>query len=306
MTAQGSGSVARILYSAYGSRDFEEVAEWIAPDAELTSVATGDRFVGRDGFLQHARGWAAAFPDLRVEIQRVSAGDDSAVIEYTFRGTHTGAMVSAGGFIPPTGCLVELQLCDALEMRDGKVVRIASYFDSATMLRQMGLLPNSPLHATERRASLGLFATEVDSSAEQRNKAIVQRFIEEVINQQNPGAAVATCAADLTWHGGSVGETQDLPAFQSALAAVFASFPDLHLEVHELIAEEDRVVVRFTMHGTQLGEFRGVAPTGKRITSSGITSYRIADSQIAEEWWQHDTLGLMEQLEGVPAVANGG
>jgi predicted ester cyclase len=262
--------------------------------------------VGRDGFLQYARGWAAAFPDLRVEILRVSAGEDAAVIEYTFRGTHTGPLVSPGGFVPPTWSQVELQLCDVVEMREGKVVRIASYFDTGTMLRQMGLLPNSPLHAAERRASLGLFATEVDSSSQQRNKAIVQRFLEEVINQQNPGAAVATCAAELTWHGGSIGEARDLPAFQSALASVFASFPDLHLEIHDLIAEEDRVAVRVTMHGTQLGEFRGIAPTGRRITSTGINSYRISNSRIVEEWWQHDTLGLMEQLDGVPAVANGG
>ena len=306
MTVQSPEAVARFIYQAYETREFEQVSDWIADDAEIVNVATGDRFVGKHGFLQHARAWAAALPDLRLDLGQVSAAGDTAVVEYSLKGTHTGAMVSPGGFVPPTWSQVEIRLCDSLTFRDGKVVRIASYFDSGTMLRQMGLLPNSPLHAQERRAALGLFATEVDSSAQQRNKAIVQRFLEEVINQQNPAAAGATCTGDLRWHGGSIGEAEDLPAFQSALASVFASFPDLHVEVHDLIAEEDRVAVRVTMHGTQLGDFRSIAPTGKRISSSAINSYRIVNSRIAEAWWQHDVLGLIEQLEGVPAVAKGG
>ena len=306
MTGQTPEAVARTIYEAYETREFEKVAELVADEAEIVNVATGDRFLGKHGFLQHARGWAAAFPDLRIEIDQVAAAGDTAVVEYALKGTHTGAMVSPGGFVPPTWSQVEIHLCDAVTLRDGKVVRIASYFDSGTMLRQMGLLPNSPLHAQERRAALGLFATEVDSSAQQRNKAIVQRFLEEVINQQNPGAAGATCVTDLRWHGGSLGQAENLAAFQSALASVFASFPDLHVEIHDVIAEEDRVAVRATMHGTQLGEFRGIPPTGKRISSSAINSYRIVNSRIAEEWWQHDVLGLMEQLDGVPAIAKGG
>ena len=73
-----------------------------------------------------------------------------------------------------------------------------------------------------------------------------------------------------------------------------------------LIAVEDRVAVRVTMRGTQLGEFRGIAPTGKRISSPAINSYRIVNGRIVEEWWQHDVLGLIEQLDGVPARAKGG
>ena len=153
MTGQSPEAVARIVYEAYETREFEKVAEWIADEAEITNVATGDRFVGKHGFLQHARGWAAALPDLRIEIGRVAAAGDTAVVEYSLKGTHTGAMVSPGGFVPPTWSQVEIRLCDAVTLRDGKVVRIASYFDSGTMLRQMGLLPNSPLHAQERRAA---------------------------------------------------------------------------------------------------------------------------------------------------------
>jgi steroid delta-isomerase-like uncharacterized protein len=303
MAGQSPGRVARIVYDAYVTRQFEAAAQCFAPGAELLNVATRDSFRGPDGYLEFARGWAGALPDLQITVEDLAAGDLTAVVQYTLRGTHTGPLVSPSGFVPPTWSHIELQFCDVLEVREGMVQRLTSYFDAATMLRQMGLLPHSPLHAIDRRAALGLFATEMDSSVQQRNKAIVQRFLEEVVNQKNPGAAVATCAPDLTWHGGSIGQTADLASFQSALASMFASFPDLHLELHDSIAENDRVAVRVTLRGTHLGEFQGVPATGNRVTSCGMNTYRLADNRIVEEWWQHDLLGVLRQLDAAPVIS---
>ncbi|HET7321546.1 MAG TPA: ester cyclase family protein [Longimicrobiaceae bacterium] len=295
--------VIRAVYEAYETREFEAAAQHFAEDAEVVNVPTGDRYQGPDGYLQFARGWVSAFPDLSVDVTRVGGGENVAVAEYLFRGTHTGAVIANGGFIPPTWSHVDFPLCDAIELEGGQIRRLTCYFDAATMLRQMGLFPNNPLHASERRASLDLYATEVDASAQQRNKAIVHRFLEEVVNQKNPAAAAAVCAGSVQWHGGAMGETTDLPAFQSQLASIFTSFPDLTVEVHDLIAEQDRVAVRLTMRGTQLGEFQGVPPTGKKISSPGLNTYRIAENQIVEEWWQNDLLGVMRQIDALPATA---
>lgn len=291
----------RSIYEAYQARSFERAALKFAEDAEITNVATGDAFRGREGYLQFARGWAAAFPDLRVEVLRYQESADWAVVEYAFRGTHTGAMISNGGFIPPTWSQVDLRLCDSVQMRDGRIVRLQTFFDTATMLRQMGLFPNSPLHTADRRAPLELYATEVDVASQQRNKAIVHRFLEEVLNQHNAGAAASVCSGDLCWHGGPMGEANDLPAFQNKLRSIFRSFPDLTVEVHDVIAEHDQVAVRLTMRGTQLGDFQGIPPTGRKITSSAMNTYRISDNRIVEEWWQHDLLGLMKQLDAPAA-----
>jgi steroid delta-isomerase-like uncharacterized protein len=301
MPAENLEVMVKEIYDAYESRSFERAAGAFAEDAELHNVPTGDRYRGREGYLQFARGWAAAFPDLRVDLQRLDAGGSACVVEYTLRGTHTGALITSGGFIPPTWASVEIRICDVLRMDGGLVERLDSYFDSATMLRQMGLFANSPLHSTDRRAALDLYATEVDASAEQRNKAIVHRFLEEVLNQKNPTAAVVVCAPDMTWHGGAMGEARDLPSFQSRLASIFTSFPDLHVEIHDVIAEEDRVAVRLTLHGTHLGEFQGVPPTGKTISSAGLNTYRIGSNGIVEEWWQNDILGVLRQLNAMPA-----
>src|SRR5690606_551462 len=104
--------------------------------------------------------WSAAFPDLKVEVLRFELADEWGIAEYTYRGTHTGALISGGGFVPPTWAQIELRLCDTLQLQDGRVARLNSYFDTATMLRQMGLFPNSPLHSADRRAPLELYATE--------------------------------------------------------------------------------------------------------------------------------------------------
>jgi steroid delta-isomerase-like uncharacterized protein len=177
-----------------------------------------------------------------------------------------------------------------------------SFFDSATLLRQMGLLPNSPLHSTERRAALELYATTVDAGAEQRSKAIVQRFLEEVVNQRNPAAAAAVCAPDVAWHAGGLGEARDLGGLQSLLAALLAAFPDLEVEVHDVIAEQNRVATRMTLRGTHLGDFQGVEATGRPIVTPVLGSFRIADGHLAEQWWQSGLLDVLRRLDAIPAA----
>jgi predicted ester cyclase len=67
------------------------------------------------------------------------------------------------------------------------------------------------------------------------------------------------------------------------------------------LAEGDKVVVRYTVEGTQQGELLGVLPTGKHFRISGICIYRLAEGKIAEQWEQMDMLGLMQQLGVIPA-----
>jgi predicted ester cyclase len=75
------------------------------------------------------------------------------------------------------------------------------------------------------------------------------------------------------------------------------AFPDLQLTLDELIGEGEKVVVRWTMRGTHLGEMRGgIPPTGKPFTVTGTTTNRVASGQIAEAWGNIDLLGLMLQL----------
>jgi steroid delta-isomerase-like uncharacterized protein len=87
-------------------------------------------------------------------------------------------------------------------------------------------------------------------------------------------------------------------AFKAMLAATIAYFPDMRIAVEELLADGDRVMVRWRYTGThQSGELFGQPPTGKQVHVSGVTIYRIANGKVLEERGLVDNFGLMAQLQ---------
>ncbi len=134
------------------------------------------------------------------------------------------------------------------------------------------------------------------------NQALVQRLFEEVFNLKQLDRADELVAPDYLDHGAVPGQGPGLEgAKQQRWAMYFAAVPDLHAMIDDLAAEGDKVVVRYTVEGTQQGELPGVPPTGKRFRISGISIYRLAEGKIAEQWEQMDMLGLMQQLGVIPA-----
>jgi predicted ester cyclase len=79
-------------------------------------------------------------------------------------------------------------------------------------------------------------------------------------------------------------------------------FPDMRLEVEDQIAEGDRVVTRWRGEMTHAGELGGAAPTGRRVTISGITIDRFEDGRIVEAWRSMDTLGLLQGIGALSGV----
>ncbi|MEU9441198.1 ester cyclase [Streptomyces sp. NPDC048304] len=72
---------------------------------------------------------------------------------------------------------------------------------------------------------------------------------------------------------------------------------DFTFTLDDLLAQGDRVCARWTWNATHKGDFLGIPPTGRKVTMTGMTLFRFtADGKIAEMWWQHDQLGLMQEL----------
>lgn len=132
-------TLARRLHEAWNERNFDEIAEATAPDGVITVIGSGDTFVGPDGARAYEKMWADGFPDGRVTVDRIIASGDDVVVEFTGRGTHTGTLVTSMGDIPPTGRSLTLQLCDVMEFKNGKVQRQRTYFDTGSMMAQLGL-----------------------------------------------------------------------------------------------------------------------------------------------------------------------
>lgn len=134
-----NADLARRLHEAWNERNFDEIAEATAPDAVITIVGSGDTFEGIDGARAFNEMWANGFPDGAVTVDRVIESGDLVVVEFTGRGTHTGTLVTSMGDIPATGRSMTLQLCDVMEFKDGKVRSQKTYFDSGSMMAQLGI-----------------------------------------------------------------------------------------------------------------------------------------------------------------------
>jgi steroid delta-isomerase-like uncharacterized protein len=130
----------------------------------------------------------------------------------------------------------------------------------------------------------------------EENKAIFRRYVEEVGNEGNLDL-VDEIFSDYVSHqpDGSVLERgpEDVKRFMGEFRS---AFPDFHTTVEDQIAEGDKVATRWTMRGTHEGEFRGIAPTGKQITVTGIGIFRFSDGKVVESWDNFDQLGMMQQL----------
>ncbi|SER57791.1 ester cyclase [Natrinema salaciae] len=79
-------------------------------------------------------------------------------------------------------------------------------------------------------------------------------------------------------------DTQGREAYKRHLESLTTAFPNLRLEIEDMVAEDDRVAVRFTLRGTQEGRLMGIEPTGRELTLSVIAIYRFEDGKIAERW----------------------
>jgi steroid delta-isomerase-like uncharacterized protein len=129
------------------------------------------------------------------------------------------------------------------------------------------------------------------------NKAIVRRFFEEVYNQGNLALADELFAADFGGPGRGHHAVRGPEAARRGVRTMRTAFPDIHFTVEDLVAEDDKVVVRVTFRGTHQGIFMGIAPTGRKVTGIGVELARLADGKIVEEGWHHyDLLHLLEQL----------
>jgi predicted ester cyclase len=122
------------------------------------------------------------------------------------------------------------------------------------------------------------------------NKAVVRRYLEEVINRGNFAVVEEIIAPDYVNHtaGGGIGSGRE--GFVRGLRAMKTAFPDWTVTVEELLAEGDFVVDRFAIDATHTGSVNGIAPTGRRITTLGMHMWRLADGKLVEGWYVTDAL----------------
>ena len=139
----------------------------------------------------------------------------------------------------------------------------------------------------------------------EENKAIIGRFIDELLNQGALAAIPEIVDSSYIMHGAGT-DVSGHQGVQRFVVTYRTALPDYHCTIEDQMAEGDKVVTRWTVRGTQRGELPGIPPTGKPITLEGIVIDRIANGKLAETWLQADSLGMMQQLGLIPAPAERG
>ena len=128
----------------------------------------------------------------------------------------------------------------------------------------------------------------------EENKAIVRKMI-EAINKQNLASLDLLMATDFLYHM-PMQQIQGLDVMKQGVEEEIHSFPDLHVRIEDMMAEGDKVCIRLKETVTHTGEFRGLAPTGKKLVYTAVAIFRIVEGKIVEGWGVYDQMDFFKQL----------
>ena len=134
-----NATMVRSLFEAWNKRDYNTISQQMAPNSTLIDMGSGRTLQGSEGAVQFTKSLFDALPDGEFTIDHLTAKEDTVVVEYTGRGTHTGDLVIPAGTVPATGRPLTMHLCDIYEIRDGKVQTVRTYIDSGAIMAQLGL-----------------------------------------------------------------------------------------------------------------------------------------------------------------------
>jgi len=131
------------------------------------------------------------------------------------------------------------------------------------------------------------------------NKATVQRYYEEVHNQGKRDVLNELAVEDYVEHNPFPGQGQGLAGFFQRVEILQTAFT-MNFTIEDMIAEGEKVVVRWTNHNVHHGTFMGFPATGKSAIASGIDIHLLRNGKLAEHWDAVDILSILQQLSLLP------
>ena len=140
--------------------------------------------------------------------------------------------------------------------------------------------------------------TQTADTAAARNTQLVLEYL-DLMDRQQFDAVEPFMSPDFSLHFG--GQQLDKAQTMALIRGVYQSFADFKHEVQEVLAVDDRVILRIIDRATHTGEFEGIPATGRQINIGQISIIRVAEGKVAEIREEADMLGLMQQLGAIPA-----
>ncbi len=139
----------------------------------------------------------------------------------------------------------------------------------------------------------------------EENKTVIRRYYGEVLNAGNIDALDELAVTEYDEHDPLPGQTTGREGVKQRAEMLRSAFQP-HFTIEDLIAEGDKVVVRWTNRGTHVASFMGIPPTGRSYTMAGIDIHRLQGGKMAEHWHVVDVFGQLQQLGVIPQPASAG
>jgi steroid delta-isomerase-like uncharacterized protein len=295
--AAGADRVLERLHRAMNEHDVEGFLANVDADYRSEQPAHPERkFGGRE---QVRENWEAIFrdvPDFQAELIRSAVDGERVWAEWGWHGTRTdGSRLEMSGvtiFAVRAERIVWRRLSMEMIETGGGDIREA--------VERMTAPPPPSAESSAGRAG------EAQPRGTKTNGVVARRFGEEVWGRGDLRAAEEVLAEDFIEHNPVAGQGPGREGHKRLLKEWRAAFPDLTITVDDLVADGDRVGLRWTAHATHRGELIGMPATGRRVTLTGIDDLRIVDGRIAERWGEFNSTEMLQQLGALPAAQPSG
>jgi steroid delta-isomerase-like uncharacterized protein len=141
LTADQMVKIARQQVDAFNTGDWERLEAGLTPDSRYHELATQRKVESPEQIVELFKGWKTAFPDAFGTVTSAVGSGNTAALEVTWKGTHTGPFETAEGTIPASGKQQETPAAFVFSFEGGKIKESRMYFDSMTLLKQIGAQP---------------------------------------------------------------------------------------------------------------------------------------------------------------------
>ena len=131
--------------------------------------------------------------------------------------------------------------------------------------------------------------------SKQANAVALGKFA-EAVNTGNYALFSDVVATDCVDHDPAPGQVPGPDGYRALFTVMRRAFPDMKVELAELVADEEAIAFAYTLTGTQGGPLMGIAPTGKKVKTRGLQISKFRDGKMVERWGSSDQLGMLQQI----------
>lgn len=287
--------VRRYFYEVFNEGNITTLEEICGSDFIFTLPTHAEPFRGVEGYKGLVNMLIGSFPGIHFAMEDVLAEGEMVLTRWTARGNHTGKpFPTVIGDIPAQGKSFLLEGMSWHRIVNGKIAEVIANEDSLGLIQQIGQ---------------GIFPrktdpTPLEQTSPEVNKKTVSRYFDEVMNQGKLESIDEIMAANFAFRIPTLPDpVRGRNGMKQFVAGLRNAFPDVQFTVERQIVEGQKIGCRYWLTGTHKGEFLGIAPTGKSVKDVGNDLFHLTGGQIEEIWVSEDSLGLIQQLGAITALA---